>query len=360
MISFSRFVRRQRRRGSGFTLIELLVVIAIIAILIGLLLPAVQKVREAARRMQCSNNLKQIGLALHTYHDVNGKFPPGGLLGQGPYTDQGPANGDWQSEQGSWIVYILPHIEQDNMYKLINPRPDSVYNSVGNGWNGTTNNAGYGIGNVPAANRPLKIIRCPSDDWDAKAPVSNYVGSLGPQCATGPCGYDPNQPVCMPENSGFGGGVNSMGYRWSPDHGNAWGANDIRGMFNRLGATIGMNSVADGLSNTILVGECRVGTHDHLAQNQWWGYNGGNAHCSTIVPINYAIDPNNNNWCSPAQTYRGNWNVSWGFRSRHTNGSNFLFGDGSVHFISQTIDHRTYQLLGCRNDGQPTNMSQVP
>src|SRR3954451_4463452 len=93
----------------GFTLIELLVVIAIIAILIGLLLPAVQKVREAAARAKCSNNLKQYALACHTYHDVNNVFPPGGKIN---------ANGNWD-EKGSWQVYILPYMEQDPMFKSI-------------------------------------------------------------------------------------------------------------------------------------------------------------------------------------------------------------------------------------------------
>jgi prepilin-type processing-associated H-X9-DG protein len=109
--------------------------------------------------------------------------------------------------------------------------------------------------------------------------------------------------------------------------------------------------VTDGLANTIMIGESLPSQHDHLAQNAWWSYNGGQSHCSTIVPINYRSD--GTNWCSPANIFKGNWNVSWGFKSNHTNGVNFVFGDGSVHFINQGINMKTYQLLGCRNDGQP-------
>jgi len=309
----------------GFTLIELLVVIAIIAILIGLLLPAVQKVREAAARAKCSNNLKQYALACHTYHDVNNVFPPGGKIN---------ANGNWD-EKGSWQVYILPYMEQDPMFKSIPGLYDGSATAV-NAAPSKVNGA------------KLPYARCPSDDYQLDASVSNYVGSLGPQCATGPCGYDPNQVYCQTAYTTVTVPVPG-GYNTSPDHGNSTDSNDIRGMFNRIGAKINMGGVIDGTSNTIMIGESLPLQHDHLAGNQWWGFNNGNSHCTTIIPINYQT-PDYANWCSPAQTYRGNWDVSWGFKSRHTNGTNFVFVDGSVHFIAQTIDHRTYQLLGCRND----------
>jgi prepilin-type N-terminal cleavage/methylation domain-containing protein/prepilin-type processing-associated H-X9-DG protein len=352
------------RRGSGFTLIELLVVIAIIAILIGLLLPAVQKIREAARRMQCSNNLKQIGLALHNYHDTNSQFPPGGLMGWG----QGnvPDWGDWGSDHGSWMVYALPFVEQDNLYRQINPRPQSYYNSVGE-WLRVVGRANDT--RVVPNQYMVKTYRCPSDDFDPKAAVFNYVGSMGPQCLADRCGSggDPgnfNTPTnpfggwCGPEVSGLGGGVAGMGYRSSPAHGNTIDSDQLRGVFNRSGANITMASVRDGLSNTILIGETLPNTHDHISTwNSWMHFNGGPSHASTIVPINYRIDTALNNCDSPAERSKGNWSVSWGFRSNHSGGANFLFGDGAVRFIRETIDHRTYQLLGARSDGQAV---QIP
>jgi len=351
MFSIDVSAQNRAKRTSGFTLIELLVVIAIIAILIGLLLPAVQKIREAARRMQCSNNLKQYGLALHNYHDVNSMLPRGGMMGYIPpppatqnrdYAPDGWQTGDWGSDQGSWQVYVLPFMEQDNMFRQINVN-HNVRNSVG-----------AGINNIPGPARRVKYMRCPSDDYQLDQPWTNYAGSLGPQCLAEACGFAPNQVWCQPESSGVGGGLAGMGYSWSPDHGNAWSNSDIRGMFNRLGAMMTL-SVPDGLSNTIFVGETLPAQHDHFTNVGWWHFNGAGVGASTIVPMNY--NSSGTNWCSPANTFRGNWNIAWGFKSKHSGGANFLFGDGSIRFVRETIDHRTFQLLGCRNDGMAV---QIP
>jgi prepilin-type processing-associated H-X9-DG protein len=145
-----------------------------------------------------------------------------------------------------------------------------------------------------------------------------------------------------------------MGYTWSPDHGNTVQPQEVRGIFNRLGATITLPSVTDGTSNTIMVGECLPSHYDHLQSNAWWHFNGGVNMVGTLPPINARSDGSN---CSDTtRSTPNNWSFSMGFKSNHTNGANFVFADGSVRFVSQSIDHRTYQLLGCRNDGMPANL----
>jgi prepilin-type N-terminal cleavage/methylation domain-containing protein/prepilin-type processing-associated H-X9-DG protein len=317
---------RRSRRGGAFTLIELLVVIAIIAILIGLLLPAVQKVREAAARSKCSNNLKQFGVAIHMYNDTYNRLPPSG--------------DNWQDTTGSWLVQTLPYMEQTAMYKAFSPLTASLTGATVT-QTGQTISTNYA--NAGSPNPKLPYLRCPSDGFRIDLTCSNYVGSLGPQCATGGQGCDPNQQYCNGTSFGWG-------YGTSPDHGNDTNAANIRGLFNRLGAIITLPSITDGTSNTIAVGESLPETHDHLQQQNWWGYNSGAAHCTTIIPINYNFTRPLNTSCNNSIS---NWNISWGFKSNHTNGANFVMADGSVRFFPQSIDHGTYQRLGCRNDGMP-------
>jgi len=333
-------LQRLVRTAKGFTLIELLVVIAIIAILIALLVPAVQKVRAAAARAQCSNNLKQLALATIGYADSNGKrLPPGGWWGGGP----GAPNftNDWNDDRGTWIIYTLPYMEQTALFKKIEstvggPPYSTPYSLLNARNSGMFNNI------------VLPYARCPSDDYDLQNPWFNYVGSMGSQCAIGPCGYDPHQGYCTQP---------AWGYGWSPDHGNSTNSSDIRGLFNRLGCKMLFPaSIPDGTSNTILLGEGLPQRHDHLTNVGWMHFNGGVMEVSTIVPMNYAvvhpIDPAAG-WCSPADKFRGNWDVSWGFSSRHDAGCNFAFADGSVHFVSDSITTQAYNNLGCRDDNTP-------
>src|SRR5262245_2775497 len=157
----SPFARHEKR--CGFTLVELLVVIAIITILIGLLLPAVQKVRDAATRVQCSSHLRQLALACHHYHDVYRHLPRN--LAQPDPTDMYKN----LQNKGTWLVHLLPFIEQENLHRAIGD---------------LDMDQAVAAGILP---RRLPLLRCPSDP-NAAAPVSNYAGNHGPQCWVGPCG----------------------------------------------------------------------------------------------------------------------------------------------------------------------------
>jgi prepilin-type N-terminal cleavage/methylation domain-containing protein/prepilin-type processing-associated H-X9-DG protein len=351
-------------RGRGFTLVELLVVIAIIGILIGLLLPAVQKIREAANRMKCQSNMRQLGLACLNYHDVYGLFPPGGKV----VPDWG-----WVGDRGSWIIWTLPFMEQDNIFNRI----PNIYDNGTMAVDPTTGKPPYDAIGVTTRDHTtwlptqgmwkafldaglefppkLPYSRCPSDGFDISGSYSNYVGNLGPQCAIGPCGANPYQTYCQD--------YPQWGYVWSPDHGNWIISDRIRGMFNRLGAKINLAAVTDGTSNTFLIGETLVNCHDHFWSGHWTHFNGGNAHITTIIPMNYeSCDPGGSSWCTasdPTKTVlnvKYNWNTSWGYKSHHGQGCNFCMVDGSVHFVSQSIDHKTYQQLGCRDDGKPASL----
>jgi prepilin-type N-terminal cleavage/methylation domain-containing protein/prepilin-type processing-associated H-X9-DG protein len=348
-------VQRFWVRGRAFTLIELLVVIAIIAVLIALLLPAVQKVREAANRMKCQNNLKQFGLACHSYHDVNGLFPPGAL-------EVPPVTYSWNGDKGSWLVLTLPYMEQDALYREI-PNPDKPnYNSIKNS----------PMGGPLQTRVRLPYGRCPSDEYDGNAPLSNYIGSMGPECLNSNCGYAPFEKYCDPKNSGLG----DWGYTASSLYGDdATSKAQVRGLFYRIAKfTFDLSDIPDGLSNTIMIGEGVASEDAYLTRagdfaypgGNWAFANGGNNINSTIVPINYKITPNTychlNQYGQPVTQpddptrSTDNWGIIFGFRSRHPGGTNFMFADGSVHFIQENIDMMTYQLLGCRNDGRPVEV----
>lgn len=333
----------QRR---AFTLIELLVVIAIIAILIALLVPAVQKVRAAAARTQCTNNLKQIGIALHAYHDAYKQFPAGYIDGNTsttstPDNDVGPGWG--------WAAVILPYLEQGNLYSQINF------------------NQGINVGsNVAASQTVLPVYLCPADNTLQLIPIydssftnpiatvahGNYIGCNGwVECFNNAGGnYNPNSDGGGAEDGD--GGVTLTGYGGD-------------GLFYRNSKNK-MISVTDGLSNTVIVGE-RCGQH---SPTTWTGaVTGGRVPawmCTTgwtapYTPPSAATDTGNGTAYDNADYDEalclGHGNLTHlpnadnpfydpdTFWSMHTGGANFLFGDGSVHFLSSSINPPTYQAL---------------
>jgi prepilin-type N-terminal cleavage/methylation domain-containing protein/prepilin-type processing-associated H-X9-DG protein len=350
----------------GFTLVELLVVIAIIGVLVALLLPAVQAAREAARRIQCANNLKQYGLAIHTYHDINNKIPHCPF----PYAQ----GGNWGLYIPGMQVIILPQMENQPLFDKINFNWANTVTIVRTpGW--TVEAEGFmspvnGINGIQCAEtQQVPYAMCPSDstqiqDPNWQAAQTSYTGSMGSQPTVS------NRASC---NIFYTPGTHweyTCTFPWGgqADHGNTIENRFMSGIFNRLGINQGMNfgAVRDGTSNTIFMGEVIGECHDHW-DGGWWRFNAiGNGESSTSAPINLMTTcalsgaeaaqkgyPYNGITSMPDCVLKDNWNLAWGFRSRHPQGCQFVFGDGSVHFISQSVNYQTYQRLGGRRDGQP-------
>jgi len=369
---------RSKSSQRGFTLIALLVVIAIIAVLIALLLPAVQSAREAARRAQCTNNLKQIGLAMHNYLSSFGSFPPGGITAQGnPWA--GNAN------QLSWRALILPQMEMGNVYNAVNLSINTVagitngsemytaWVTVVGSWlcpsdgkNGNGLLPGTGTdGQYPAGTAPVNPA---TGQPSPVVPVSNYAGSFGDNYAGGPLmGCNNGLPWETPQGQapavigqtrvGFSGfwGTNLpdsiFGCATATPGGVA-----LRGFFDyRTVQTVSIGSVTDGTSNTIMAGEVLPA---NAADSNFWNFNGATA--GTTVPLGW----NSNTIPSATPGCAFNWqngsaptgcrysSAAKGFVSQHPGGSNMLLADGSVRFLKNSINITTYNALGSRNGGE--------
>lgn len=322
-------------RQRGFTLVELLVVIAIIGILVSLLLPAVQAAREAARRMQCSNNVKQIGLALHNYHDTYKSFPPGAVFHGGPAV----ANGAPRDHRGSMHIRLLPFLEQQQLYNYFDFSMGGTDNqSFPAGVNGGIRLGGV---QVPSYSCPSDNVR-PTGTVPTQVMAPNYYPNMGP-CAA------------ISNNGGCSCPLFSTFQSYSRVGTNA---NRPAGPFTRNGWNFmcRMSDVEDGLSNTIFVGENRPQCSGHVSlawsnSNKWGGF--------TQIPINFDTCRTLAEATAQGKTpcnANCNWNAEVGFRSRHPGGAQFAMGDGSVQFLSETIDMRMYQFLGDKADKQPVTL----
>lgn len=302
------------RKRTAFTLIELLVVIAIIAILIALLLPAVQQAREAARRSDCKNRMKQLGLALHNYLDTHRTFPPGGITDGGQLGDGCPGPSAFQvtGSGAPWTVMVLPFMEETARYNEFDFNSPFPYR---HGWPAST------FPNITPQFQQLSSFQCPSDPASGEGiPNNNYYGVQG------------------------GGSTLSCG-RFAFKNGSLY--------FN---SKTSMRDLTDGSSNTFLLGETKYHITSELTGDTTnyfsWASGPRNATSSNteLIPSNTAATTDIINGVDPL--------FSWTYQSRHfgsnhVGGCHFSTADGAVHFVSENIDLATYHSLGIRNDGLP-------
>lgn len=298
-------------RRRAFTLIELLVVIAIIAVLIALLLPAVQQAREAARRSQCKNNLKQIGIALHNYHDTFKLFPPG----QFNYLGADLLSPPYGGSRACWMQQILPYIDQAPLYAGFAP--------------GMSTGA-YAL-NWAGKETILPAFMCPSDGVNPKTLTAGATTAVASQ------GFHGNYVLCGGSTEFTGNGTT------------------LNGMFYPISRT-GFNNVTDGSSNTAMGSEILLtqDTGSHDLRGRYYNTWEGNVLFSTFLPPNTTTG-DRSSYCIAGirRPCASSGNLVQYARSQHVGGAHVLMGDGAVRFVSDNISTTIWNALGSRAGGEP-------
>jgi prepilin-type N-terminal cleavage/methylation domain-containing protein/prepilin-type processing-associated H-X9-DG protein len=326
-----------RTRNRGFTLVELLVVIAIIGILVGLLLPAVQAAREAARRMQCSNNLKQIGLAMHNYESAYKKFP-GGV---------GAFGCCW----GTWQVSVLPFIEQSNLY--------NIYQNHGG--------ADWGPRYGAAVNRPVASSRIPSLTCPSDSPNAPIGGSATLQPIT-----SHNYAVNYGNTSFFQTALNGIPFRGAPFRAYTNSTSDdgppnlaTAMTWTRIyGRQVPMADIIDGTSNTLMVAEVLQGRGNDLRGFTWWGgasgivtYLAPNSTFPDVITGGICISTAANPRMPCTTTTTETAPRMMGSRSLHVGGVQVAFCDGHTAFVPDSVDYAVWNAMGTAQGAEVFDMN---
>ena len=339
---------RSRDLRAAFTLVELLVVIAIIGVLVALLLPAIQAAREAGRRISCGNNVRQLVIAMHSYHDVHTMLP----IQYGTFNNaiQGPQFNNTNTGK-SWMTAILPFVEQKPLYNTIQWHDPSDATQPGRLIHPQ---------NTAVAMTVIKTYLCPSDGDNGRGALANRadVGATGAN-AGGIWGVN-NYKANAGANWGWG---DASALQLAEDRQPSPSPNDANGL-DRGNGIICRNSdgwvgeyhdlafIMDGTTNTFAVGEA---VPRWCSRTWWWWFDGTTATCA--IPLNYKTAP----ILAGTQTLEENsddWPNNYSFMSRHPNGGQFGMCDGAVKFVPDSIDFTTYKRLATAAGGRPAELPQ--
>ncbi|WP_425616967.1 DUF1559 domain-containing protein [Anatilimnocola sp. NA78] len=332
---------RWENRRQGFTLVELLVVIAIIGVLVALLLPAVQAAREAARRASCTNNVKQVLIGLHNYHDTHQRFPPGGI-GYGWCRYPG-SPGDWGAKSVhnlNGLLLLLPYLEQSPLHAKYNMSASAANITVGNdGCCGPTAMVGalagdvVASGNAAVVSQRVKVFNCPSDNGDPWLAAGNYYGI---STNTAFKGAKTNYDFCAIKN-------------YDCDYWNRTASTNTRRMFGE-NSNSRIADVTDGTSSTTAIVESTLDVYNGRCSA--WGYRGW-----VMTGNDIGSDRGVNNWTYTTIVPKIGRLGSWGDPgSLHPGGCMIGMADGAVRFISQSTDLLTRQRMAMMADGEPVNL----